>query len=193
MMQSRVKDTFGKELARRPVKILNFGILYGMGSPLLAAQLGVSVEEAKDMMRAVKQAAPDIAALDAALKERGAKGEPIRTWGGRLYYCEQPKYVEKYKRMMTFEYKLLNYLIQGSAADCTKEAIIRYHDLKKEGRMLVTVHDEINLSAPAKAAAAESKRLKEAMESVEFDVPMLTSAKFGPSWGELAKEARVAA
>jgi DNA polymerase I-like protein with 3'-5' exonuclease and polymerase domains len=89
---------------------------------------------------------------------------------------------------MTFEYKLLNYLIQGSAADCTKEAIIRYAGAKVDGRMLVTVHDEINISVPRKAAKAEVKRLREAMESVEFDVPMLTDTEYGPNWGDLKED-----
>lgn len=186
LMQQRLKDMMGIELARRPVKILNFGIEYGMGSALLAMQLGCSLDEAKRLIRAVKDAAPGIKALDDELKERGREGTPIRTWGGRLYYCEPPSYSKKHKREMTYEYKLLNYLIQGSAADCTKEAIIRYHAIRKDGHMIATVHDEINLSAPKKAAKAESELLRKAMESIEFDVPMLTDAKYGPSWGELS-------
>ena len=89
--------------------------------------------------------------------------------------------------MQTFEYKLLNYLIQGSAADCTKEAIIRYDAVRQESRFLVTVHDEINISAPAKAIKKEMALLREAMQSVEFDVPMLSDGKTGPRWSSLTK------
>ena len=188
LMQERIKTICGLEYERRKVKILNFAIEYGVGLALLAKMLGTDIETAGALRAAAKRAAPGIMALDAELKRRGGEGEPIRTWGGRLYYCEPPAFSKKHNREMTFEYKLLNYLIQGSAADCTKEAILRYHDRRKEGRMLVTVHDEINLSVPKNAAKAESDRLREAMESIEFDVPMLTDAKFGPSWGELEKE-----
>lgn len=185
MMQKRLKEMAGLDLPRRPTKFVNFGIEYGMGAALLAVKLGVDVATAHKIIHAVKRAAPSLMALDRQLKEMGQKGDAIRTWGGRRYYCEPPKYVEKYKRNMTFEYKLLNYLIQGSAADCTKEAIIRYDKLKKDGRMLVTVHDEINISVPKPALKAECRRLQEAMESVEFDVPMLVDAEAGLNWGEM--------
>jgi DNA polymerase I-like protein with 3'-5' exonuclease and polymerase domains len=97
---------------------------------------------------------------------------------------------------MTYEYKLLNYLIQGSAADCTKEAILRYHrDDRRNGRFLVTVYDEINVSSQAEktaklrrlAAEHELKVLKEAMESIECDVLMLTDAKLGENWADAKK------
>lgn len=184
-MRERIKEMVGLDLPRRAVKILNFGILYGMGAGKLAEGLGVSVDEARKLRNAQKKAAPGVAALDRDLKQKGRDGEPIRTWGGRKYMCEPPKVINGIER--TFEYKLLNYLIQGSAADCTKEAIIRLHEAKWQGRFLVTVHDEINISAPKAAAGASREVLRKVMESVEFDVPMLSDAKVGPSWGDLKK------
>ena len=80
---------------------------------------------------------------------------------------------------------MLNYLIQGSAADCTKQALINYDSVRKESRFLVTVHDEINISALKKAAKQELELLRQAMEAVEFSVPMLSDAKMGPTWGQL--------
>jgi DNA polymerase I-like protein with 3'-5' exonuclease and polymerase domains len=89
---------------------------------------------------------------------------------------------------MTYEYKLLNYLVQGSAADATKEAIIRHHNHpKREARFMVTVYDEINASAAKKRMALEMEILRETMESLEFDVPMLSDGKTGPNWGTLTK------
>jgi DNA polymerase I-like protein with 3'-5' exonuclease and polymerase domains len=50
--------------------------------------------------------------------------------------------------MQSYEYKLINYEVQGSAADLTKEALIQWNRSKEAGcRFLVTVYDEINLSA----------------------------------------------
>jgi DNA polymerase I-like protein with 3'-5' exonuclease and polymerase domains len=185
LMQKNLKEMAGLDLKRRLVKIVNFSIKYGTGGPALAALLGLGVETAKSIIKGVKLATPSVNALNRELMDRGKEGVPIRTWGGRLYYCEPPRFVEKYGREMSFEYKLLSYLIQGSGADCMKEAIIRYHDAKPEARMLTTVYDEMNVSCSKRGYKGELRKLREAMESIEFDVPMLTDAEFGPSWGDL--------
>lgn len=182
-VQEQIKIIAGLELGRRPTKILNLGLIYGMGLGKLAEGMGVDVDTAKKIKAAQRKAVPGLGELDREVKDRGRRGEAIRTWGGRLYYVEPPKVIGGILR--TFEYKLLNYLIQGSASDCTKEAIIRYEEVRKDGRFLVTVHDECNISAPKKAIRPELLRLRQAMESVEFDVPMLSDAKSGPHWGAL--------
>jgi DNA polymerase I-like protein with 3'-5' exonuclease and polymerase domains len=184
-MKATITRVSGLELERRAVKILNFGINYGMGIGKLAAGMGVDTGTATRLRNAQRNAVPDVYNLDKELKRRGQNGEPLRTWGGRLYFCEPPALIAGH--MKTFEYKLLNYLIQGSAADCTKEAVIRYNSEKKDGRFLVTVHDEINFSADEGAAAGELALLSDVMASIEFDVPMLSDAKVGLNWGELQK------
>ena len=153
----------------------------------MAERLGMPVEEVKKIRDAQNKALPGLPTLEKEVKGIGKRGECVVTWGGREYFVEPPKFSEKYGKYMTFEYKLLNYLIQGSAADCTKEALIRYNDVRKDSRFLVTVYDEINISAPPKAARKEMKLLKDAMESVELDVPMKSDGKSGASWGELEK------
>lgn len=185
LVQGILRDRFKVDYGRRVVKTLNFGILYGMGIGLLAAKTGLPVEKATALRRAIREAAPGVDLLDRELKRRGGAGESIRTWGGRRYYCEPPAWSDKHQREITYEYKLLNYLIQGSAADCTKEALIRYNEAKKDGRLLVTVHDEINITAPKRGHRPEMKILKDVMEGIEFDVPMLTDGKTGSSWGDL--------
>jgi len=173
----------GHDFERRAVKIINFGMLYGMGLDKLAASIGSDRDTAALLRKGQRAALPGVAALDSALKGMFGRGEPLRTWGGRLYYCEPPAMVNG--RGMTFEYKALNYLIQGSAADCTKQAIINYHNVKKDGRFLITVHDEINISAPIKAVKKEMNLLREAMAGVPFDLPMLNDGKVGPNWADL--------
>jgi DNA polymerase I-like protein with 3'-5' exonuclease and polymerase domains len=185
LMDKRLQTEAGLALQRRQVKIVNFMLKYGAGAGRLAAELRIPVMEAKSIAAGVKAATPAIVALDQELKERANRGEPVRTWGGRRYYVEAPHFVEKYGRVMDFGYKMLSYLIQGSGADMMKEALIRYDDIKKDGRMVVTVYDEANISAPAKALKAECALLRQAMESMECDVPMLTDTEVGPSWGEL--------
>ena len=185
-VQEQIEEIYGLKLARSSVKILNFGMIYGMGLGKLAAGMKVSVEDAKKIKNAQLQAIPGLKALAKSISARGKAGDAIRTWGGREYFCEPPKIIDG--RMQTFEYKLLNYLIQGSAADCTKEAVIRYHDQKKRnGRFLVTVHDEINLSVPKAHVASEMALLRKVMQSVEFDVPMMSDGKTGTNWSTLKK------
>lgn len=191
-VRQEIKRVRGVLLERRPVKILNFGMLYGMGLNKLAASLKVEYEQAREVRNAQRAALPDVVGkdgLEAHIKKLGEAGEPIRTWGGRLYYSETPRIIDGH--MQRYEYKLLNYLIQGSAADLTKEAVIRYdeHPQRKQGRFLVTVYDEVNASLPKEPVAMrrEMLALREAMESVELDIKLLSDGKIGPCWGELKK------
>lgn len=183
-VQQSIKELLGIELPRTPIKTLNFGLIYGQGVASMAEKLNRSVEEVQKARQAQFTALPGLKDLDKLIKQRGRMGQPITTWGGRVYYAEEPKVIEG--RLRTFEYKLLNYLIQGSAADCTKEALIRYHDAGYgDARFVVTVHDEINISAPKGAFKREMLRLRDIMMSVEFDVPMISDAEFGPNWADM--------
>ena len=182
----------GKDFPRTPVKTINFGRIYGEGANSLAEKLGLPIDVIKDLRAAQNVALPGLPELDKSIKALAKAGEPIITWGGRVYYVEPPKFSEKFGRNMTFEYKMLNYTIQGSAADCTKEAIIRwyYHPKRNpKATFIVTVYDEINISAPVKTAKKDMKLLQECMESIEVDVPLLTDGKSGTAWGHLKKEA----
>jgi DNA polymerase I-like protein with 3'-5' exonuclease and polymerase domains len=191
LVQAYIKEIVGLDLPRDPVKILNFADIYGRGLHTLAEKLNVDVATAKKLRRAKNSLLPGIDDLNRALKERGKAGLPIRTWGGREYYVEPEKYSKKYQRVMSFDYKLLNYLIQGSASDITKESIIRYHEHPKCGpttgdaRFLVTVHDENDISARKKAFKKEMLLLRDVMQSVEADVPMLSDGEQGPNWAKL--------
>jgi len=184
-VQDEIKRIMHREVDRVSTKTINFGRLYGQGLGALAKKLNTTVHEVKSIRNAQNKAIPGLTDIDQTLKQLAADGEPLITWGGRLYYCEPDKYVEKFNRVMSFEYKMLNYLVQGSAADATKEAIIRYNSIDKESRFLVTVYDEINISSPKRAKKKEMKILKDCMEGLEFDVPMKTDGKIGDRWGEL--------
>jgi DNA polymerase-1 len=185
-VKEMILEHAGLEYHRTQVKITNFRRIYGGGAPAMAQALHISVEAAKSLLAAHSKALPGLDTLQKQIKALSDSGAPIVTWGGREYYVEPPGYSERFKRHMTYEYKLLNYLIQGSAADATKEAILRYHKHpKRRGRFLVTVYDEINVSA--KAYREEMRVLKETMESLEFDVLMLSDGKVGPNWGALTK------
>jgi len=189
-VQNLIKDVTGKSYERRPVKIVNFRTVYGGGTSGLAEGLHWPYKEAAELIGAWKKALPDVVQLDRELKDRFREGNYLRTYGGRVYFCKPPTIAKKGPRkgqMISYEYTALNYLIQPSGADVTKEAIIRYHDHpKKKGRMIVTVHDEINLSAPARYAGKENEVLREAMESIKLDVPWKTDGDIRPAWGRKA-------
>lgn len=180
---SLITETTGQTLERKYVKIIGFSVIYGSGTTGLSRQLRVNVSEAKRMKDAYYMALPEVPRLMKDCMARGRAHQPIQTWGGRIYYTEPP--TVKNGRTYTFEYKLLNYLIQGSAADNTKQAIIDWDSNRGDGDFLATVHDEINIDAPAKKWKPAMLSLREAMEAVPFDVKMLSDGFTGPSWGKL--------
>lgn len=185
-VRGEIHRIHGVELERRAVKILNFGMVYGMGLGALAAGLGCSVDEAKSIKAAQRSVMPQVTVMERSIRRLGDDGDYITTWGGRRYYAEPPKVIDG--KLRTFSYKLLNYLIQGSAADCTKQAIINYDAIKRDGRFMLTVHDENVISVPKSALKSEMALLRDAMADVAFDVPMLSDGKFGPNWADLQKE-----
>jgi DNA polymerase-1 len=188
-IQNEIRILTAIELTRSATKTLVFGIIYGMGIGKLAESLKCDVATAEKVRWALRASIPGLQALEEELKSRGRNGRTIRTWGGRLYHVQPPLANAAGTTIQTFEYKLLNVLVQGSSADMTKEAIIRYDAAKERGRFLVTVHDEINVTAPVTrrmgAARKEMEILRRVMESVEFDVAMVTEGKQGPNWGKL--------
>lgn len=173
----------GLEVDRSFTKTLNFGYVYGQGSGSLAERLEKTVEEVKAVRNAQMRALPGLDALNKNIKGLARAGDCIRTWGGRQYYVEPPMQING--RLQTFEYKLLNYLIQGSSADITKEALIRYDEVRKDGRLILTVYDEIDISAPKSAIKKEMLLLREVMLSIELDVPLLSGAEIGVNLGNL--------
>lgn len=199
-VQQQIFQVTGVMLDRKVVKTLNFGMLYGMGLAVLAERLGVTIEEARKIKNSWLRSLPGVKALDQQIKSIGKAGDPIMTWGGRIYLPEPPREIDGVLR--TFEYRMLNYLVQGSAADCTKEAWIRYDAERKDGRVLLTVHDELDFSVPQKALKSEMRILQNCMGSVgvgigeqfdaeaesRFTVPMLSDGAVGVvNWGYLAK------
>ncbi len=186
-----IQQVTGQSLSRYTVKTLNFGTLYGMGARGLARKLQVEGDVAARLRKAHAAALPGIKELQGTIKARVKAGSPIVTWGGRRYYVEKPRIVQG--QMRSFEYKLLNYLIQGSGADCTKQAMINYHESCTRAQweaspLSLQIHDEL-LGVTSGDVRAVHKRLAAAMADVDFDVPMLSDGKSGKkSWGTLKPE-----
>jgi len=186
--QEMILDLFEMKLDRGAVKTLAFGLLYGMGLDALSRSLKVSKEEASNFRRAYIGVFPGFREMQRQTKLAGR----IDTWGDRKYLTESPRTElreitvfgggtqTKEVVTQTFEYKLINQQIQGSAADCTKQAIINADQALEESDFLLTVHDEFLLDCPKGAEKKEMARLNEAMADVDFrPIEMLSDGKIG--------------
>jgi DNA polymerase-1 len=181
-----IQEDAGLVLDRKLVKITGFSLLYGSGINSLSELLGVDRGTASSIRRHYFQALPGFQELMDDVSARGRRGLPVKTWGGRLLYSETPKLAKG--RMMSFEYKLLNYLVQGSAADQTKEAINTAGYRTRTRRFLITVHDENVYSVDPAHLAENVAEIKASMETqTGWDVPFKAEVKFGPNWHNLEK------
>jgi len=175
---------------RKSVKNANFADIYGQGIGLQAATLGISVAQ-MHLLRKIKDThlMPGVASLRKELMRLWRTGCAIRTLGGREYYCEPAKFIKKKNRVVSFEYKALNYLIQPSGADMIKQSIINYHEHpKREARWLLSVHDENDASMPKSKTGQREQMvvLADAMENAfHLDLEVLSDGELGPNWAEL--------
>lgn len=172
----------GLSVPRKMCKIVGFSLLYGSGVTKLAQQLGVDYNTAAQIKKAYFKAIPGLQAFVDQFDTR----TQVKTWGGRVLPVEEPKLFKG--SWWTFNYKLCNYLIQGSAADQTKEAIVRYDQYKHHGNILMTVHDELVITVPRERLKTEVTILRAAMEDQPgWDVPFKSEVKYGEDWHNLEK------
>jgi DNA polymerase-1 len=184
-----IHDVAGLSLDRSHVKQANFLQIYGGGVPALSNNLQCSETLAKQILTAHKKALPEVKGLSKKLESQLKGGVLLRTWGGRLYDVEYGQ--SKLGQFEYLYYKLINLLIQGSAADQVKELMINYHyHPKRQGRIMLQVHDELINSVPRRNAKTQMSILTELMnDSTDWDVPMRSDGKIGDSWGSAKKVA----
>ena len=181
---------------RKQAKDINLGLFYGMGSKKLAASLGLEFEDAKELFAEYHDKVPFVRELSDYAINRASRKGVIRTvlgrrcrfdkWEPNKYGSWKPMtYQEAYAEhgpaiKRAFTYKALNKLIQGSAADQTKAAMVA---LAEEGILpMIQVHDELDVSVESEDQA---KMITEIMQDcVKLEVPSVVDAEFGPNWGE---------
>lgn len=184
---------------RKQAKDINLGLFYGMGKNKLAEQLGLEFGDAKDLFAEYHGKVPFVQQLADYVVNRASNKGVIRTLLGRKcrFNKWEPNAYGTYKPMSyedayaehgpaikrSFTYKALNRLIQGSAADQTKAAMVALH---KEGIVpLIQVHDELDISV---AEPDIGLKIQEIMQDcVDMQIPSVVDAEFGPSWGEAKK------
>lgn len=179
-----ISDQTGMTITRKHTKITAFSILYGAGVGTMASRLGIPVNEAGQIKRAYLKTLVGVKEFMQDVESRAALRVPVRTWGGRELFAPAPV-IQADGRVWNKDYVLLNYLIQGSSADQTKQAIIDYDRTRVHGRFLATVHDEICISVPKQHLVTEVLLLKAAMEGGEFDIPMRATIDYGDCWSQL--------
>jgi DNA polymerase I-like protein with 3'-5' exonuclease and polymerase domains len=185
LAQQLIEINTGISLERKAVKIIAFSIIYGAGALTMAERMGCAPSDAQALKNAYYEAIPGIRIVQNEIRNLVRQSKPIRTWGGRLYFCEEPWVDPKTGKQHTYEYKLLNYLVQGSAGDCTKEAILNYDRACTHGTFMTQVYDEMNISCPPEYVPSEMQLLAECMADVKFDVPMLSDGSVGPNYQQL--------
>ena len=182
-------------IPRLQAKTINLGLFYGMGKNKLQAELGVSKENAEDLFKTYHDKVPFVKMLMESVMRRAQDKGRVRTLLGRKcrFNLWEPNQFGIHKALnhedalaehgpgirRAFTYKALNKLIQGSAADMTKKAMV---DLYKEGIIPhIQVHDELDISVNNNA-----DKIKEIMESaVDLEVPNKVDYESGPNWGTI--------
>ena len=173
---------------RSSVKAVNFGILYGKGAFSLSRDLGVSVKEADDFIKAYLGAYPKVKEyMDNIVAEGMEKGYVTTLYGRRRMLPELSSSNRNLRAQG--ERMALNTPIQGTAADIIKLAMVRVANrLEKEGlaaRLILQVHDELIVECPESEAELAARLLKEEMESAaSLSVPLTADVNQGKTWLE---------
>jgi len=183
---------------RKQAKTINLGMMYGMGKGKLGSELGLDEDDTDDLWKQYHANVPFVKAMTEGTANRAKKQKFIRTLLGRkcrfhlwepvAYGIHKPlpkkQAEDEYGPSLirpAFTYRALNRLIQGSAADQTKKAMI---DVFKEGiTPLIQVHDELDISVYSEEQ--KQKVIEIMRDAVPLEVPSKVDCEIGPSWGEV--------
>ena len=184
-------------IPRSQAKTINLGLFYGMGKNKLQAELGISKDKANDLFKQYHAKVPFVKQMMDNVSQRAQNAGKVRTLLGRLcrFHLWEPNQFGIHKSLphdaallehgpgikRAFTYKALNKLIQGSAADMTKKAMI---DLYKEGIIPhIQVHDELDISVES---PEQAQKIIEIMENaVKLEVPNKVDYESGDNWGSI--------
>jgi DNA polymerase I len=173
-------------LLRRNAKMINYGIIYGIGAFGLAQRLGIEFEVAKRYIEAYFEQYPGIRDyMERAKAEARANGY-VETLFGRLCVTPEIRSSNPARRGYA-ERAAINAPIQGSAADIMKRAMIRADRALARSnlgaRMLLQVHDELVFEVPAAEIEPTAELIRKVMtRAADLDVPLVVDIGSGPNW-----------
>jgi len=173
---------------RSQAKVINFGLLYGMGPQRLARETGMSTKEAREFIDKYFASFPSVKGWMDALLAKARETGYVETLAGRKRYVAD--LTSENSRQRSFaENAAVNTPVQGSAADIIKRAMLavdaalRASDL--DARMLLQVHDELLLEVPDSQKEATEALVREHMEAAwELEVPLVVECGWGKDWLE---------
>jgi DNA polymerase-1 len=171
---------------RNRAKIVNFGVMYGMGPRSLSQQMGIPLAEAQQFIRDYFRVYARVREhIDSSLAQARARGW-VQTLFGRRRYLEALQTGTGATRAFA-ERVAINMPIQGSAADLMKLAMSRVHAALKasvpSARLLLQVHDELLVEVAAEDAEAAAHTMRAEMETcVSLRVPLEVSVGQGTTW-----------
>jgi len=185
------------KIPRSQAKVINLGLFYGMGKAKLQAELGVSKDKAVELFDQYHAKVPFVKQLMNSASNRAQERGQIRTLLGRLcrFHLWEPNQFGMHKALpheealqehgpgirRAFTYKALNKLIQGSAADMTKKAML---DLYKNGIIAhVQIHDELCISVKDQKQADEIVEIMQ--NAVTLEVPNKVDCELANTWGDI--------
>jgi len=174
---------------RRQAKVINFGIIYGMGPQRLSRELGITLAEADDYIRRYFERYASVRAFSERVVADGRRDGYVATLIGRRRYLPDLNAREANIRQAA-ERMAWNSPIQGTAADVIKVAMLAVErEIEAAGsgaRMLLQVHDELLFEVPEAEVEPAGELVRRAMESVvALAVPLLVELKKGPNWAAL--------
>jgi DNA polymerase-1 len=180
-----VADRMG--VTRQAGKTLVLAIAYGVGPTKISADIGCSMTEARELMDYFARAFPRIPQHKKRTITEARRVQYSETIFGRRRYLDIRSRDPEIRSMA--ERQAYNHLIQGSAADIMKIALVNVHAALPEGAtMLMTVHDEVVISAPYDLVSDVEEIVREEMEasrpSRHIKVPLVADVKSGYRWSD---------
>ncbi len=173
---------------RRRAKIINFSIIYGGGAYSLSRELGVGFGEAKRFIDTYFERYCGVRDFIDRTVAAAVAGPPeVRTLAGRRRQIPEVQSQSRPVRE-NGQRMVINTIVQGSAADIIKAAMIRVQRalLGRRSRLLLQVHDELVFEYPPEEEAFLIETVRREMENAwQLAVPLKVSLKTGPNWADL--------
>ena len=175
---------------RRIAKVVNFGIIYGIGEARLAYETGISRAEAREFIANYNLTYAGVKTFMDTMRKRAAFDGYVTTMLNRRRYTPEI-HSENPGIRTAAERAAINMPIQGTAADIIKIAMIRLHDqLRKrfpEAHMILQVHDELVFDVPTDDLGRVSELVRDTMEhAFDLGVPLEVELKVGRDWYDMA-------
>ncbi|MFQ5743619.1 MAG: DNA polymerase I [Acidobacteriota bacterium] len=173
---------------RDRAKVINFGIMYGMGPQRLAREFHISAKEARQFIDHYFDVYAEVKAFLETTIERAKKDGYVTTLLGRIRHL--PELHSPQRAVRSFGERIaVNTPVQGTAADMIKRAMVRLHSrLQAEGlraAMIIQVHDELVLEVPEGELDTVAGIVRHEMEeAIELDVPVEVKIGWGTNWME---------